>query len=57
MSVDPDDVTPTAIKECGGELITYGSPVLPGAMLLLAYYNVFLLLEYQAVPCIQKEQL
>ena len=39
MSVDPDDVTPTAIKECGGELITYGSPVLPGAMLLLAYYN------------------
>ncbi|MBE6053878.1 MAG: molybdopterin-binding protein [Clostridium sartagoforme] len=39
MSVDPDDVTPTAIKECGGELITYGSPVLPGAMFLLAYYN------------------
>ncbi len=39
MSVDPDDVTPTAIKDCGGELITYGSPVLPGAMLLLAYYN------------------
>ncbi|WLF70954.1 molybdopterin-binding protein [Clostridium septicum] len=37
MSVDPDDVTPTAIKECGGELITYGSPVLPGAMFLLAY--------------------
>ncbi len=39
MSVDPDDVTPTAIKECGGELVTYGSPVLPGAMFLLAYYN------------------
>lgn len=39
MSVDPDDVTPTAIKDCGGELITYGSPVLPGAMLLLAYYD------------------
>lgn len=37
MSVDPDDVTPTAIKESGGELITYGSPVLPGAMFLLAY--------------------
>ena len=36
MSVDPDDVTPTAIKECGGELVTYGSPVLPGAMFLLA---------------------
>jgi len=37
MSVDPDDVTPTAIKEMGAELITYGSPVLPGAMFLLAY--------------------
>lgn len=39
MSVDPDDVTPTAIKECGGKLVTYGSPVLPGAMFLLAYYG------------------
>lgn len=39
MSVDPDDVTPTAIIECGGELITYGSPVLPGAMFLLAYHS------------------
>ena len=39
MSVDPDDVTPTAIKECGGKIVTYGSPVLPGAMFLLAYYN------------------
>ncbi|KLU58969.1 molybdopterin molybdenumtransferase [Peptococcaceae bacterium CEB3] len=37
MSVDPDDVTPTAIRELGGELVTYGSPVLPGAMFLLAY--------------------
>lgn len=39
MSVDPDDVTPTAIKESGGELVTYGSPVLPGAMFLLAYHG------------------
>ena len=39
MSVDPDDMTPTAIKDCGGELVTYGSPVLPGAMLLLSYLN------------------
>lgn len=37
MSVDPDDVTPTAIKAMGAELITYGAPVLPGAMFLLAY--------------------
>lgn len=37
MSVDPDDVTPTAIKESGASIITYGSPILPGAMFLLAY--------------------
>ena len=37
MSVDPDDVTPTGVKSTGAELVTYGSPVLPGAMFLLAY--------------------
>ena len=37
MSVDPDDVTPTAIHKTGAEIITYGAPVLPGAMFLLAY--------------------
>jgi len=37
MSVDPDDVTPIAIINTSDELITYGSPVLPGAMLVLAY--------------------
>ena len=37
MSVDPDDVTPTAIQNTGAEIVTYGSPVLPGAMFLLAY--------------------
>ncbi|AQM59782.1 molybdopterin-binding protein [Clostridium baratii] len=39
MSVDPDDVTPTAIKECGADLVSYGAPVLPGAMFLLSYYG------------------
>lgn len=39
MSVDPDDVTPGAIKATGAELVTYGSPVLPGAMFLLAYFE------------------
>lgn len=39
MSVDPDDRTPAAIKEIGGEIVTYGTPVLPGAMFLLSYYN------------------
>ncbi len=39
MSVDPDDNTPGAIMDTGAEIITYGAPVLPGAMLLMAYYN------------------
>lgn len=37
MSVDPDDLTPTAIKATGADIVTYGAPVLPGAMCLLAY--------------------
>ena len=39
MSVDPDDTTPTAIKNTGATLVTYGAPVLPGAMFLLAYFE------------------
>ena len=39
MSVDPDDRTPGAIKDTGADIVTYGAPVLPGAMLLLAYYH------------------
>ena len=39
MSVDPDDRTPGAIKDTGAQIITYGAPVLPGAMLPLAYYK------------------
>ncbi|MCH3949705.1 MAG: molybdopterin-binding protein [Acidaminococcus sp.] len=37
MSVDPDDTTPAGIRKSGAEIITYGAPVLPGAMFLLAY--------------------
>lgn len=37
MSVDPDDVTPAGIRESGAEIISYGAPVLPGAMFLIAY--------------------
>lgn len=37
MSVDPDDRTPLAIKNTGAEIVTYGAPVLPGAMYMLAY--------------------
>ena len=38
--MDPDDRTPGAIKDTGAEIITYGAPVLPGAMLLIAYLNM-----------------
>lgn len=37
MSVDPDDKTPAAIRRAAAEVVTYGAPVLPGAMFLLAY--------------------
>ena len=37
MSVDPDDKTPLAIKNSGVDIITYGAPVLPGAMFLVSY--------------------
>ena len=39
MSVDPDDRTPGAIKATGCEIVTYGAPVLPGAMFLLGYFG------------------
>ena len=39
MSVDPDDTTPSAIKKSGAEIVSYGAPVLPGAMFLLAYHK------------------
>ena len=38
MSVDPDDNTPGAIQASGARIVTYGAPVLPGAMLLLGYF-------------------
>lgn len=39
MSVDPDDCTPGAIMATGARIVSYGAPVLPGAMMLLAYYE------------------
>jgi hypothetical protein len=39
MSVDPDDVTRFAIRRLGASGITYGSPVLPGSMFLIAYLD------------------
>lgn len=37
MSVDPDDKTPLAIKNTGAAIVSYGAPVLPGAMFLVSY--------------------
>ena len=39
MSVDPDDCTPGAIMDTGARIVSYGAPVLPGAMMLLSYYD------------------
>ena len=39
MSVDPDDNTPGGIKQSGARIVTYGAPVLPGAMFLLGYFE------------------
>ena len=37
MSVDPDDLTPTAIRQSGAEVITQGVPAQPGNMFTVAY--------------------
>lgn len=39
MSVDPDDLTPTAIRGLGAEIITHGVPSQPGNMTLVAYLD------------------
>lgn len=37
MSVDADDITPKAIEEVTGEIVSYGTPIFPGAMFLVSY--------------------
>lgn len=37
MSVDPDDRSPAAISAAATQVVTYGTPMLPGSMLMLAY--------------------
>ena len=37
MSVDPDDLTPTAIRLLGAEIVSHGVPSQPGNMTLVAY--------------------
>jgi molybdopterin biosynthesis enzyme len=37
MSVDPDDLTPAAIRKLGADIVSYGVPSQPGNMTLVAY--------------------
>ncbi|TYP51590.1 molybdopterin-binding protein [Thermosediminibacter litoriperuensis] len=37
MSVDPDDLTPAAIRSTADRVVTYGAPVQPGNMFMMAY--------------------
>ena len=37
MSVDPDDLTPSAIRALGAEVVSHGVPSQPGNMTLVAY--------------------
>jgi molybdopterin biosynthesis enzyme len=39
MSVDPDDQTPAGIRGSGARVVTYGAPLFPGAMFMLAYFG------------------
>ncbi len=37
MSVDPDDLTPSAIRRLGADIVSHGLPAQPGNMTLVAY--------------------
>ncbi|WP_067622599.1 molybdopterin-binding protein [Alicyclobacillus acidiphilus] len=37
MSVDPDDRSPSAIRAVATEVVSHGTPMIPGSMLMLAY--------------------
>ena len=39
MSVDPDDLTPSAIRALGADIVSYGVPAQPGNMTLVAYLD------------------
>ena len=39
MSVDPDDLTPTAVRQLGADIISHGVPSQPGNMTLVAYLD------------------
>lgn len=39
MAVDSGDLTPTAIKDTGADVVSRGAPTFPGAMIMLAYLD------------------
>ena len=39
LSVDPDDVTVEGVRKSGAEIVSYGAPVMPGAMFLYAVWE------------------
>ena len=48
LSVDPDDVTVAGVRQAGAEIISYGAPVMPGAMFLYAMWGDIPVLGAQA---------
>ncbi|PRX30439.1 putative molybdopterin binding protein [Orenia metallireducens] len=54
MSVDPDDVTPTGIKASGARIESYGAPVLPGSMFMVAYLGEVAILGTPACAMFNK---
>ena len=54
MSVDPDDVTPIAITKAGAKVAVYGTPVLPGAMFMVAYLGDITILGIPACGMFSK---
>lgn len=54
MSVDPDDLTPTAIKKSGARLVTQGVPMQPGNMLTIAYLDKTVLIGVPGASLHQK---
>jgi molybdenum cofactor synthesis domain-containing protein len=54
MAVDADDVTPKSIESIASRVVTYGLPVLPGAMCMLAYAGEVLLMGVPACAMFSK---
>ena len=54
MSVDPDDVTLVGVTKTGARVAVYGTPVLPGAMFMVAYLGDITILGIPACGMFSK---